>query len=131
MQKKIMILSIAIAIVILSSSIIYIIYNSDKEFNVTVINTCNDELGIFLYGIEDSKDSYHLIDCKLLKYNETRIFHIKIDKSCETFKLVLQSRDNKLTSFLGIEEYAFHKNEVYDLLAIIDPSGYNITITKI
>ena len=117
----------------------------ENKFKYVLIQREFKEINDFVevYLMEGSVEDRHLwMTLQQLDHNESYTFDIRIDKSLNIYKVLIEAINytywsNPFAEEYGsskqIEAYAFYSftnGEIHDLLAVIDTSGDILTITK-
>ncbi len=143
--KYMIIISFFLAFIIILSFMGWSILTSENELKLIVMNSYDKKSAISLYILK--KDSswstgegfLYTSFSDALEYGDSYAYHVKFDKTHKIIGIRLEaylyddylfgniSHSNAIASTV----YYFTENNHYDLLAVIDSTGENITISKI
>ena len=130
--KQIKYLIIIITFLVIILSMIFILF-SEKELKLMIENKSNKEFRVSFQLFEGNEDDFfvHGREADLNAY-ESYTSHFKFDSSRKIFKVLIRVWDSSHS--MGdpniYQYYSFPNDEIYDLLAVIDNTGRNMTIVK-
>jgi len=130
--KQIKYLIIIITFLVIILIMIFILF-SEKELKLMIENKSNKEFRVSFQLFEGNEDDFfvHGREADLNAY-ESYTSHFKFDSSRKIFKVLIRVWDSSHS--MGdpniYQYYSFPNDEIYDLLAVIDNTGRNMTIVK-